>query len=239
MGRSNAISVGPCFYIGGVSLSIDLYSGTPGSGKSLHAARRIIQCLKTGTPVIGNFPVNLEFFRNKRGRMPWLAPYYYVTNSHMSVPFLKDYSRRFIERNKMHQCLVVIDECQILFNPRSSKPDLMQWVEFLPQHRKYGYDVLLVTPHDTFIDRQIRTCIEDEYKHRSLKNYGVWGWLFSLVIGEWFWVNSYWYGSKLKLSSDVFRFNKKLTALYDSFRLFAENQGDEDDFEQFAEKETE
>ena len=34
---------------------IKLYSGTPGSGKSLHAARDIIVRSQLGEPIVGNF----------------------------------------------------------------------------------------------------------------------------------------------------------------------------------------
>ena len=39
---------------------ISLYSGTPGSGKSLHASRDIIRWCKRGKGVITNFPCTME-----------------------------------------------------------------------------------------------------------------------------------------------------------------------------------
>jgi len=39
---------------------IYLYSGTPGSGKSLHLANIIWQKLRSGRPVIANFPIQLD-----------------------------------------------------------------------------------------------------------------------------------------------------------------------------------
>ena len=37
---------------------LKLYSGTPGSGKSLDVARKIYHALRYGRPVIANFDIN-------------------------------------------------------------------------------------------------------------------------------------------------------------------------------------
>ena len=42
---------------------IYLYSGTPGSGKSLHMARDIMFKLRRGQNVIANFPINMELVK--------------------------------------------------------------------------------------------------------------------------------------------------------------------------------
>ena len=43
-----------------------LYSGTPGSGKSLHVAERLYHLLRAGRPVICNFNINLNRIPPKR-----------------------------------------------------------------------------------------------------------------------------------------------------------------------------
>ena len=40
----------------------ELYSGTPGSGKSLHSAYRLIEQIEKGKTVIANFPINMNYF---------------------------------------------------------------------------------------------------------------------------------------------------------------------------------
>ena len=45
---------------------IYLYSGTPGSGKSLYATYEILRLLKAKKGVIANFPINLGYFRKKK-----------------------------------------------------------------------------------------------------------------------------------------------------------------------------
>lgn len=44
---------------------ITLYSGTPGSGKSLHQASDIWWCLKLNKPVVANYDINTELFKRK------------------------------------------------------------------------------------------------------------------------------------------------------------------------------
>ena len=43
---------------------IYLYSGTPGSGKSLHTARVIKNTLMMGKPVIANIPINVNLCKH-------------------------------------------------------------------------------------------------------------------------------------------------------------------------------
>ena len=45
---------------------IDLYTGTPGSGKSLHCAKEIYNRLSRGKGVIANFDINLTIFKKKK-----------------------------------------------------------------------------------------------------------------------------------------------------------------------------
>ena len=52
---------------------IYLYSGTPGSGKSLHTARVIYYSLKRGFPVIANFPINLDKIKCKKSELNKIA----------------------------------------------------------------------------------------------------------------------------------------------------------------------
>ena len=53
---------------------ITAYTGTPGSGKSLHSIRRILQYLKAGKQVIANFPIKVNNLpeKHRNGR------YFYV-----------------------------------------------------------------------------------------------------------------------------------------------------------------
>jgi hypothetical protein len=76
------------------------------------------------------------------------------------------------------------------------------------------------------LDKQIRSLVEEEVKHRKLNNYGLGGMLISLTLRSWFIAISYWYGgNKLVTGRSIFCYNKKYEKIYDSYRLFADMTG--------------
>ena len=199
---------------------ISLYSGTPGSGKSLHCARTIINWSRLGYPVIGNFTVDLS--RYKR------AAYTYCPNDQMTPKFLTEYSRnRFGKKHpKEGSILLVIDECQLLFNAREWQCNgRAQWLSFFTQHRKLGFDIILIAQFDRMIDRQIRSLIEYEYIHRKMSNFGWQGKLLSLFFGgKTFIAVKRWYPLHERLGSEMFHARKSLYSIYDSYATFDEQQ---------------
>lgn len=195
---------------------IELYSGTPGSGKSLHCAYEIISALKMGKNVIANFPIDLGYFKK-----PPRGKFYYIPNSKISIKILKCFSKSRHKAFKENQTLFVLDECGILFNPRSWKDsDRTKWLEFFSQHRKLGYNILLISQADIMIDKQIRAQIEIEHKHRSVRNYKTFGFLISLIVGGLFMNVQYWYPCRLKIGTSFFLYNGKKAKIYDTFRIF-------------------
>ncbi len=205
-------------------MSIMLYTGTPGSGKSYHAAREIVSWLRRGKPLVANFPVDVTAAKKK-----CKAKAEYRDNSELSAEWLVAYSMEHLKFAVEHQCLVVIDECQVIFNCRDfGRKDRNAWVQLFSQHRKLGFDFILITQSDRMMDKQIRCLVENEVKHRKLNNYGIGGTILSLITGfkTWFVALDYWYGgNKLLLGKSIFRYNKKYEKVYDSYRLFADMAG--------------
>ncbi len=199
---------------------ISLYSGTPGSGKSLYCAYEVIRSLKQGKSVIANFPIDLGYFRKGKKNMQ-KGDFIYKTNQELTVRFLKDYARDNHKRGKDGQTLIVIDECACMFNSRAwDREDRPEWITFFQQHRKLGYNIILISQNDRLIDRQIRAFIETEYKHRNIRNYKLFGLILSLITGGLFVRVEYWYGTRLKCSSQYFLLNKKKAAIYDTSLIF-------------------
>ena len=89
--------------------------------------------------------------------------------------------------------MVIIDECQIIFNCRDfGRKDRGAWVTLFSQHRK-------------------------------LNNYSFGGLLISLTGMTWFVAIEYWYGgNKLMLSKQIFAYHKKYSKVYDSYKLFSD-----------------
>lgn len=201
-------------------MSIYLYTGTPGSGKSFHAAKDIVRRLRRSGGLICNFPVNERYVRRPKAHVE------YWDNSELSAERLVAYALDHHKIGKEGQTLVVIDECQIIFNCRDfGRKDRNSWVTFFSQHRKLGFNVILITQSDRMLDKQIRSLVETEVKHRKLNNYGFGGLFLSLfTLGRtWFIAIDYWYGgNKLKLGSSIFPFYKRLSNVYDSYKLFTD-----------------
>ena len=197
-------------------VAIYLYSGTPGSGKSLRATYKIIQWLRKGKNVIANFPIDMDYFKGKK-----VGNFTYKPNDELTVDYLVQYAQKHHKRSTKAQTLVVIDECGSIFNCRQwENKDRQKWINFMGLHRHFNYDVVLISQSDRLIDRQIRAFIETEYKHRALKNYKLFGQILSLVFGGLFVSVEYWYGPNLKCGSEFFLLNRRKARIYDTMKMF-------------------
>lgn len=204
---------------------ICFYSGTPGSGKSLHVAQDIYHFLRKGKNVIANFDINETAVKGYGTKK--CGKFYCVENQYLSVPYLMRFATTNHKLNAKHQMiekqtLLVIDECQLIFNSRAwNMKGRDEWCSFFTQHRKYGYTVILVSQFDRLIDRQIRSLIEYEYKHRKINNFKLFGALLGLLYGgNLFICVQMWYGVREKIGCEFFRGRKKFYNLYNSYKLF-------------------
>lgn len=198
---------------------IYLYSGTPGSGKSLHTASVVYWTLRRGLPVISNFAINTGRIKRIKGE------FQEIENDNLKPDYLIDFSREYFQGRRVKEgtILLVIDECQLIFNAREwNIKGRNEWLSFFTQHRKYGYDVILVAQFDRMIDRQIRALIEYEQIHRKISNYGIKGKILSaFCFGNLFVSVKVWYPMKEKVGSEFFVAHKKYYSLYDTFGSFA------------------
>lgn len=209
---------------------ISLFSGTPGSGKSLNACREIRVFLRDSGDVIGTFPINEDcLFKNSKFN------YHYVDIYALNPKMLRDFAKDHLkERSNVEgSFLLVIDEAQRKFNSRSySSKDRMDWITFFAEHRHLGFDVILICQNERMLDRQIRECIEYSFVHRKYSQFGIAGKIFSLFTGQFVVVKT-WRPLKEKISSYFFRGSKSLYNFYDSFQLFDEpeegGKGDPDE----------
>lgn len=197
---------------------IYFYSGTPGSGKSLHVARDIYYRLnrnKKYPNVICNFMINEKMIKNKK------ANFIYKDNDDLTVEFLVEYAISNHKIGQENQTLVVVDEASVIWNSRTwqqkdSKHNRMDWLKFFVQHRKLGYNFIIISQTDRQIDRQIRSLFEYEVIHRKLNNFKIGKFLpFSTFIAV-----TYWYGVNEKLNSEFFTYKKKWGNFYDSYGTF-------------------
>lgn len=194
---------------------IYFYSGTPGSGKSLHVARDIYIRLnknKKYPNVIANFAINEKMIKNKKSK------FIYRDNFDLTVEFLLSYAFENHKLGVENQTLVVVDECSVIWNSRSwmKDADRMEWLKFFVQHRKLGYNFILISQTDRQIDRQIRSLFEYEVKHRKVNNFKI-GQLLPIST---FAAVTYWYGLNERLGVEFFTYRKKWSKFYDSYGTF-------------------
>lgn len=197
---------------------IYLYSGTPGSGKSLHAARVIYYTLLRKMPVICNFPINSDAVKN-----PEL--FSYIPDNDLTPEYLVKRSQEYFAGRsvKEGQLLLIIDEAQRMFNARDwNKTNRAGWNTFFQLHRHYGYDIILAAQFDRMLDRQIRSLIEYEQIHRKVSNFGAKGKLLcALMLAPHLFVSvKMWYPMKERVSSEFFRYSKRYGRLYDTYMIF-------------------
>lgn len=202
-------------------MAISLYSGTPGSYKSYHATADIIQWLGRKKNVIANFPVNAsKYYRGRK--LQKLGKFVFKPNTELTIDYLLKFARENHKPGKLNaQTLIVIDEASILFNAREfDRKGRMEWVNFFANHRHYNFDVILIAQNDRMLDRQIRGLLEYDIKHRALKNWNFAFALLSFFFKGIFHAVEYWYPCKLKTSTSLKKFNKRIAACYDTMALF-------------------
>lgn len=204
---------------------IYLYSGTPGSGKSLHMAQNIYYWLKSGHVCIANFEIDISKIPKCKGT------FIYLDNQNLTADYLINFAKEYYTTHRFREgaIRVYIDECQLLFNARDwQQTGRTKWLSFYTQHRKYGYDVFLVAQFDRMIDRQIRSLIEYEVIHRKASNFGFFGYFLRIfTFGKPVFVSvKVWYPMKEKVSHDFFTANKKYYSIYDTFNTFDEFKSD-------------
>lgn len=207
---------------------IYLYSGTPGSGKSLHCASNIYNNLKYGNyTFICNFPISLDKFKDKQKER-----FLYLDNSDITPERLQQISEYYFKTHSVKnpkdaegKLKLYIDEAQMLFNAREwQKVYDKGWTKFFSVHRHLGYDIILISQFDRMLDRQIRSLIEYEYIHRKIGNIGIGGKAFNILAGGGlFYCAKIWYPQKEKVGGEFFKFKQKYDGLYDTHAMFSEH----------------
>lgn len=231
------------------------YLGTPGSGKSYHAADNIYHWLRYGKKnVICNFSVDIRrIFYTRLGRIkfklsslfhhdfkkynskPIKNHYFFCDNSDLTPAYLVKFAQEhhkvktiFIDgvEQRMYlegQTTVIIDECAVLFNCRMwQNSNREEWCEFLRQHRKYGYDFILITQSEILLDKQIRPLIETIVMHRNLKYFNWFASIISFLCGGSTFVSLYrWQGTREVYHREIYKYKSHIADIYNSYQIFS------------------
>lgn len=210
------------FFYGGVFLSVNLLSGPPGSGKSVLVTYSGIDALLEHKNVIANYPFDMTYFRRKKH----IGKFVYIQTQKLTPQYLIRFAAENHDRKgrkrKRCQTIVLIDEAEMIFNPREWKNgERINWIYFLANSRHFNYDIYLVCPEDKMIDKQIRGVITTEWKCRSLTAFGIVGKIINFCFGGLFCAVQYNYSAKVKLFPPHFyRLHRRKADVFDTMRMF-------------------
>lgn len=207
-------------------MTIELYSGFVGSGKSYAAVKNGTQMADAALGkkhVVANFPVTKKktlfsrFRKIKEKDTRWI----YKNNEELTVEFLIKESLKNGWNKKEGSCLVIFDEASIPFNSRNwNATDRMDWIKFLTQSRKFGYDFIFITQDGRMLDKQIRALCEYEVQYKKMNNMIYFSWLSIFKITLFAGI-SYWNGVKYSKGQLRLYFYKSSVAdRYDTLNLF-------------------
>lgn len=138
-------------------MTILCYTGIPGSGKTYHAVMDIVH---NRSAVVTNVHVN--GISNTA-----VLPLHEITPE-MLMRFSGWWFDDLGHEYKENSLLVVLDECQLLFNSRNWNDSArLGWIAFMSQHRKYGFKIVLIAQDIKMIDKQFRSLVEFEVHHTA------------------------------------------------------------------------
>lgn len=162
---------------------ITLYTGTPGSGKSLLAITEALEnWVSNGKPVYTNHPLRVGWeaiwaMRSLVNRMKSEKEILGIMREYRkSWIMLRSFSEIPRGRAKESSRLLLLDEVSRFINARdylSGRSTHREEYDFFAQHRKQGYEVILLSQHPLQVDKQIRDLSEWNRICRNLSTFKI------------------------------------------------------------------
>lgn len=208
------------------------YTGPPGTGKSLSLMRDIKAKLRAGGNVICvNMKIKREGVIASLGKHAEnIKNLHELTLDEFTPQWCMDFALDNHVPDVENQTIIIVDECQDIWSPETMKLKVQEgdryyrvnWHDFMSKHRHFGYNVIMTSHMDKWIDAQFRILIQFEVQHRILSAMGVWGAIIGLVCGgrKVFMRVEKDYRSGFKLSDEKYVYSKKLGAMYYSHSRF-------------------
>ena len=185
-------------------MSLYVYSGVPGSGKTYHAVRDIRD---NRAPVITNVQAS---------GLPNVAV---LGIQEITPALLMAFSAHWFasHRYKENSLLLVIDEAQLLFNSRTwNDENRMDWLAFLSQHRKYGYKCIFIAQDIHMIDKQFRGLCEFDVRHTAASSISFFTRALSLVGLRFTCAKYYYFDSDVLVMRDIYHIGKSVYRYYET-----------------------
>lgn len=183
-------------------MSLYVYSGVPGSGKTYHAVRDI---WFNRAPVITNVQV------------AGISDVAVLPIGDITPRLLMAFSSRWFEEHpyRENSLLLVVDEAQLLFNSRTwNDGDRLDWLAFLSQHRKYGYKCIFIAQSIDMIDKQFRCLCEFDVRHTAASSVSVLTRFLSLLGFRLTCAKYYYFGTDVLMMRDIYRISRRVYRHY-------------------------
>lgn len=218
---------------------IELWSGTPGSGKSLHLAHDVREKLRWGRYVISTCNINTdlcffnrlqEFLYNiSKGKICLPCSddrrnnFVYMPIEFVTPEYFYEFAAKYHVYGKEHQTHIYLDECVAIFSPTVISEDIETWNKwdtFFRIHRHLGYDIVLVPQSKRLIARKVIEYAEFEVKHYNRKHHGMLGFFLALFAGGLFSYSTCWRGVRKPIEQHFFTYKPLYGQMYNSYSMF-------------------
>lgn len=147
---------------------ITLITGTPGAGKTLFALTEVFPQFKDRKVFVDGVPDLLLDHELPAG--PLDTP---ISKTEL-LPKIASYADWLPDNS-----VLIVDECQRVWRPRSAASQVPPGVEAMETHRHHGHDLVLITQHPNLLDGNVRRLIG---RHLHVRR--VWG-MPRAIIYEW------------------------------------------------------
>lgn len=149
---------------------IIFFDGTPGSGKSYEAVKKIVDNLRMGRKVY----TNIEGLDDKKC-VEAIKSIYNLGDYDLfkNLAFLEDEKIKNFWEHVDEGALIVIDEAHKFFNVRDWQSEKNnKFAVWASTHRHHGYDVVLVTVDISRVDTSVRQLAEWTYRFKKANFFG-------------------------------------------------------------------
>lgn len=205
---------------------ISLYTGAPGSGKTIHSMKDARFTIENGGCLIINFPLYLDKVKIK---IHPETEIYILEKEELEYSPNKVINaiNAYISRHGVRYVCVIIDEAQDYFDSREwNKRGRKDWLGFFSKHRHIGrdhIDIILITQVDLYLDKRlIKGLIEYKYLHRNILYCGALGAVLGLLMPALCMYIPIWMPAKKQEHWHLIYGKKKLRNMYNTNAYAAE-----------------
>ncbi|EKD40965.1 MAG: Zonular occludens toxin [uncultured bacterium] len=146
------------------------FVGTPGSGKSYEAVKKLLDNLRLGRVIYTNIDGLDDDFHREHIKVYCGLDDYQLSRQ---LRFLTNTEMQYFWKVAEPGSLIMVDEVHKLFSNRDWASDSnKEFTEWASTHRHHGFDVVLITQDIEKVDKHARSLLEWSYFFRKVNFFG-------------------------------------------------------------------